>query len=139
MFFTKKDINEFGYASLLRHLMIYISLAWVNNACAEWKKISQSQGYVINYIDPSTKKKTERDTITIWSKSEYQRPNEAGWRSAAGLLEADCRLGRSRLIALVAFEKSNLSGKKLHQEIDNFPWSKADPDTNATLLLAEVC
>lgn len=132
-------MNEFGYVSLARFFGLFIASVWLNNACAEWKQISHSQGYVINYIDPSTKKKTERDTITIWSKSEYQRPNEAGWRSAAGLLEADCRLGRSRLIALVAFEKSNLSGKKLHQEIDNFPWSKADPDTNATLLLAEVC
>jgi hypothetical protein len=132
-------MNNNLYLNLLRLFFIYISLIWHNSVCAEWKRISQSEGYVINYIDPTTKKTTSRDTITVWSKSEYQRPNEVGWRSAAGLLEADCRLGRSRLIALVAFEKSNLSGKRLYREIENFPWSNADPNTNATRFLAVVC
>jgi hypothetical protein len=122
-------MNNNLYLNLLRLFFIYISLIWHNSVCAEWKRISQSEGYVINYIDPTT----------VWSKSEYQRPNEVGWRSAAGLLEADCRLGRSRLIALVAFEKSNLSGKRLYREIENFPWSNADPNTNATRFLAVVC
>ena len=109
------------------------------DAVASWKYISQSQGYVSNYVDKTTIRATQEKTITVWSKSEYKVPNENGWRSAIGLLEADCKNQRSRLLALTAFEQSNLSGNKLHQEIQTYQWTKATPKSNAALFLAAVC
>jgi hypothetical protein len=117
---------------------ILLTLA-VTDAGASWIYISQSQGYVSNYVDKTTIRATQEKTITVWSKSEYKVPNENGWRSAIGLLEADCKNQRSRLLALTAFDQSNLSGNKLHQEIQTYQWTKATPKSNAALFLAAVC
>ncbi len=111
----------------------------VTDAGASWIYISQSQGYVSNYVDKTTIRATQEKTITVWSKSEYKVPNENGWRSAIGLWEADCKNQRSRLLALTAFDQSNLSGNKLHQEIQTYQWTKATPKSNAALFLAAVC
>jgi hypothetical protein len=126
---------------LCRFALISFSLLTlaVKDAGASWIYISQSQGYVSNYVDKTTIRATQDKTITVWSKSEYKIPNENGWRSAIGLLEADCKNKRSRLLALTAFDQSNLSGNKLHQEIQTYQWTKATPESNAALFLAAVC
>lgn len=111
----------------------------VTDAIASWKYISQSQGYVSNYVDKTTIRATQEKTSTVWSKSEYKVPNENGWRSAVGLWEADCKNRQSRLLALVAYDQSNLTGNKLHQELQTYPWTKATPKSNAELFLAAVC
>ncbi len=109
------------------------------DAVASWKYISQSQGYVSNYVDKTTIRQTKEKTITVWSKSEYKIPDENGWRSAVGLWEADCKNKQSRLLALVAFDQSGLSGNKVHQETETYSWTKATPNSNAALFLAAVC
>ena len=126
---------------LCRFALISFSLLTlaVTDAGASWIYISQSQGYVSNYVDKTTIRATQEKTITVWSKSEYKVPNENGWRSAIGLLEADCKNQRSRLLALTAFDQSNLSGNKLNQEIQTYQWTKATPKSNAALFLAAVC
>jgi hypothetical protein len=126
---------------LCRFALISFSLLTlaVTDADASWIYISQSQGYVSNYVDKTTIRATQEKTMTVWSKSEYKVPNENGWRSAVGLWEADCKNRQSRLLALVAYDQSDLSGTKLHQEMQTYPWTKATPKSNAELFLAAVC
>ena len=111
----------------------------VTDEIASWKYISQSQGYVSNYVDKTTIRATKEKNSTVLSKYEYKVPNENGWRSAVGLWEADCKNRQSRLLALVAYDQSNLTGNKLHQEMQTYPWTKATPKSNAELFLAAVC
>jgi hypothetical protein len=128
---------------LPRLVPLIFVIGWVAfgtpEAAASWIYISQSQGYVSNYVDKTTIRPTKEKTITVWSKSEYKVPDENGWRSAVGLWEADCKNKQSRLLALVAFDQSGLSGNKVHQETETYSWTKATPNSNAALFLAAVC
>jgi len=126
--------------SFLKRYFFISVISFIPSFCfADWVQISTSAGYVRNFMDPKTIKELPSGNIQVWTKSEYDRPNERGWRSATAMVESNCTEKKSRLVVFAGFEKSFLKGKRVDVDLEQSGWFFIEPNSNGQILLDLTC
>jgi hypothetical protein len=87
---------------------------------ARWAKANVIPGHYRIVIDddpeqgiylmaPAFNQDTTGQTVRMWVRTEYYRPDEAGVRSDTGLAEIDCAERRARTLTLDRYKGQNLT------------------------------
>ena len=108
-------------------------------ALCDWTYTSTSMGIVDNYVDLSTKVKTDNMLYKIWTKQEYRVKSEKGWLSAKALMETNCTKRQSRFLAIIAYDKKNLVGNVLDSQKDTGEWIDIERGSIGEKFLKAIC
>jgi hypothetical protein len=117
----------------MRETFLMILLVVVSNsAAADWIKLGSvpTNGGFDFYADPATAVKAQ-DLAKMWTLSDFkiEQTRSSGFRylSARSQYEFDCKIGRSRVIALVTYSGNMASGVSVDSGMSTREWKPVMP------------
>jgi len=129
----------------MRKIILMMLLAAASGSvAAEWVKVSGNDDEIATvYVDPATVRKTGH-RVTMWSLFDYKTPRVPGgplepYMSMRGQSEYDCKLMRSRALAISFHPKNMAQGELTYANTDPDNWRPVSPGSVAETLWKRAC